>query len=66
MTKGRQAFHNTIIGRDLRLLRRAIVRVPPGAVFTTMTPQGLYCDHHTRLFLRPRETGKRPTETVTA
>jgi hypothetical protein len=54
VTKGRQAFHNTIIGRDLRLLRRVIRRVPAGSVFTTMTPQGLRWDGHTGLFLRPR------------
>jgi hypothetical protein len=57
MTKGRQAFHSTVIGRELRLLRRAIRRVPGGAVFNTHTVQGLRWDAHTGLFLRQRTQG---------
>lgn len=58
MTKGRQAFHSTVFGRDLRLLRRAIRSVPGGATFNTNTQQGLRWDGHTKLFLRPRGAGQ--------
>lgn len=60
MTKGRRAFHNTVIGPRLNALRQAIRGVPSGTVFNTHTQQGLYWDRHTRLFLRPRGTAERP------
>lgn len=53
-TKARVAFHNTVIGRDLRLLRRAIARVPSGSLLGTNVVQGLKWDGNTGLFLRPK------------
>ena len=50
----RTAAHETVIGRDLRLLGRAIRWVPGGRVFDSHTREGRYWDHHTHLFLRPR------------
>lgn len=54
MTKGRQAFHNTVIGRDLRLLRRAMRRVPTGMTMNNAVRDGFRWDAHTGLMLRPR------------
>lgn len=54
MTKGRRAFHDTVIGPRLRALRRAIEGVPSGEVLNRNILQGLVWDWHTRKFLRPK------------
>lgn len=54
VTKGRRAFHNTVCGRHIRLLRRAIARVPNGDVMRREGLGGKAWDTHTGLFLRPR------------
>lgn len=52
--RAKRAYHATVIGRELRLLGRAIRRVPHGRLFDTQTREGRYWDGHTGLFLRPR------------
>jgi hypothetical protein len=51
VTKGRQAYHDTVIGRKLRLLRRAIRRVPLGAVLDREAHARKTWDAATGLFL---------------
>lgn len=51
---GRRAFHDTVIGRELRLLRRAIARVPSGEACNSNIREGRVWDAHTGMFLRPR------------
>jgi hypothetical protein len=56
---GERQLGNVVGGRGLRLLGRAIARVPPGAVLNRMDKvEGKQWDHHTGLFLRKR--GQQP------
>jgi hypothetical protein len=52
--RARVAFHETVAGRDLRLLGRAIRRVPMPAALDAEKRQGREWDGHTGLYLRPR------------
>lgn len=55
---GSRQLHNTVIGRDLRLLGRAMARVPGGAVLARMDrDENKQWDSHTGLFLRRRGDG---------
>lgn len=54
----RRQLHDVVCGRELRLLGRAIRRVPPGAVLNRMDKdENKQWDAHTGLFLR-RHTGQ--------
>jgi len=56
---GTRALHNTVIGRRLRLLGRAIARVPPSPVLhREARDNNKYWDAHTGLFLRPKGEGR--------
>jgi hypothetical protein len=52
---GERQLGNVVGGRGLRLLGRAIARVPPGPKLERMAKdEEKFWDHHTGLFLRKR------------
>jgi len=58
---GVRQLHNTVVGRPLRLLGRAIARVPPGATLNRMDrDEDKQWDVHTGLFLRAKHDAQKP------